>query len=185
MSLRLRMTSRSPLMLVVVGAGAPQIMQTGQKVYCTRVCTARPRAGVVRWPRFTAWGGAVLPQHLSKIPAVGRVVLGCSDRLVPPQQDAAQDDAIDGAVLRAYDRALEEWGSELAQSKAAYKQLNLTGFNPEVWHGTPPGTPLGVRKLPNASVMLGRPFLGRRLHAHHASRLWRRSFRTLSVRVVF
>jgi len=43
-----------------------------------------------------------------------------------------KDDAIDGAVLRAYDRALEEWGSELAQSKAAYKQLNLTGFNPEV-----------------------------------------------------
>jgi len=43
-----------------------------------------------------------------------------------------KDDAIDGAVLRAYDKAVQDWGQDFAQSKAAYEQLSLTGFNPEV-----------------------------------------------------
>mmetsp|Transcript_106802 Transcript_106802/g.278890 ORF Transcript_106802/g.278890 Transcript_106802/m.278890 type:complete len:1007 (-) Transcript_106802:87-3107(-) len=43
-----------------------------------------------------------------------------------------RDDAIDGAVLRAFDAMKETWGGELAAAEAAYEQLELTGFNPEV-----------------------------------------------------
>jgi len=43
-----------------------------------------------------------------------------------------KDDAIDGAVLRAFDKMKKEQGDAPAKTKEGYKQLDLTGFNPEV-----------------------------------------------------
>lgn len=43
-----------------------------------------------------------------------------------------KDDAIDGAVLRGFDKMSAEWGPEVAASKNKFHQLHLTGFNPEV-----------------------------------------------------
>lgn len=43
-----------------------------------------------------------------------------------------KDDAIDGSVLRAFDKMDKERGGQISQAKAQFEQLNLTGFNPEV-----------------------------------------------------
>eukprot|EP00931_Biecheleriopsis_adriatica_P032275 TRINITY_DN1884_c0_g1_i4.p1 TRINITY_DN1884_c0_g1~~TRINITY_DN1884_c0_g1_i4.p1 ORF type:complete len:1010 (+),score=253.09 TRINITY_DN1884_c0_g1_i4:47-3076(+) len=43
-----------------------------------------------------------------------------------------KDDAIDGAVLRAFDKMKDEQGSKPGEMKSGYSQLDLTGFNPEV-----------------------------------------------------
>jgi len=43
-----------------------------------------------------------------------------------------RDDAIDGAVIRAFEKFDAEQSGELSQLMRGYKQLELTGFNPEV-----------------------------------------------------
>eukprot|EP00435_Cladocopium_sp_Y103_P054673 s391_g17.t2 len=43
-----------------------------------------------------------------------------------------KDDAIDGALLRAWDKMKQEQGDAPAKMKEGYQQLDLTGFNPEV-----------------------------------------------------
>ena len=43
-----------------------------------------------------------------------------------------KDDAIDGALLRAWDKMKQEQGDGPAKMKEGYEQLDLTGFNPEV-----------------------------------------------------
>ncbi|CAE7264577.1 patB [Symbiodinium natans] len=43
-----------------------------------------------------------------------------------------KDDAIDGALLRAWDKMKQEQGEVPAKMKEGYSQLDLTGFNPEV-----------------------------------------------------
>ncbi|CAK9101015.1 Probable plasma membrane ATPase (PAT2) (Proton pump) [Durusdinium trenchii] len=43
-----------------------------------------------------------------------------------------KDDAIDGALLRAWDKMKQEQGDAPGKMKEGYEQLDLTGFNPEV-----------------------------------------------------
>nr|ACY78118.1 P-type proton ATPase [Symbiodinium sp. DZ-2009a] len=43
-----------------------------------------------------------------------------------------KDDAIDGSLLRAWEKMTKEQGEAPAKMKAAFQQLDLTGFNPEV-----------------------------------------------------
>lgn len=43
-----------------------------------------------------------------------------------------KDDAIDGALLRAWDEMQKKQGEGPQKMKEGYQQLDLTGFNPEV-----------------------------------------------------